>query len=481
MHCPFPAVEAQNRVPLARYLATKRADPAAAAALTPITHIDIFDFDGTLFHSPNPNLDLWKRVEDALRDPGAPESAKHKLLVEKVADGGLGWYQSIETLLPPLVTSAGEFSDKSAKFAAKAPAAPPRLVCKRQNYFITADTDILLRDTNSADFIFSDRTVLEDSTKDTPAYAQHPRALFEKAQLSDFINAKVLEALQASATDPTHLTIVLTGRNILFTRIVQEILHACGVEADDVKMKPLVIPVGAAHHLEGVVREGAFNPITTLGIKEEYITQMLTYYASGISVEGTTETEDFSEVPHVRMFEDRVHHIGRFEKLLGALRDRPLAVCTGGLPEGTVLDRSAFPIGATIQKPHEKFLVESFALVPLISAARASAECEEKIPDLPLSRRDVRRRFTFEVIHVTDRGQRLPTHIELAVIAHLQGVHNTVLFDLCALCCRPRGGERAVGERDEALQCSCAAGEARPNEFVERIASSREAFIRDLS
>ena len=510
MHCPLPAVEASHRIPLSLYEALKREDATAAEKYTPITHIDIFDFDGTLFHSPNPNLALWKQVEEALGDTSAPTSAKkkHKLLVEKVADGGLGWYQSIETLLPPLVTtdpadSSDAHHHTPSQLSEKAPQA--HLVAKTQNYFTEADRDVLCCPGECADFIFSDRVILEEKCprkrRHSP-YTPHPRALFHKATLENFINPDVFRELRASAADPTHLTIILTGRNVLFTRIVHEIVHTFGISVDDIKMKPLVIPfdkkpsaLSAANALEDVVQEGACNPITTLGIKEEYITKMLTYYASPMAALRDGLPESASEQqPHVRMFEDRQPHILKFERLLEGLRDRPLEVRFGCAARGFSTDSDAPRFGAHIDSPQTKFLVERFWLIPEMYRTAPEIVTEEisqfpqnhPIRNKAKSPFSVRRNFSFEVIHVQETGESLPMHIEFAVISHLQSVHNTVLFDLCALCCMPKGMPEGFAETADGASrtptCACDTSKApKENPFVQKIASSRDAFIRDLS
>ncbi|AVK76646.1 hypothetical protein pneo_cds_1039 [Pandoravirus neocaledonia] len=56
----------------------------------PVDQLNIFDFDGTLFRSPEPNADKWTRASIATIKNGP--KAK-----------GLGWFQDVTTLCPPYV------------------------------------------------------------------------------------------------------------------------------------------------------------------------------------------------------------------------------------------------------------------------------------------------------------------------------------------------------------------------------------------
>eukprot|EP00906_Rhabdomonas_costata_P006066 RCo008939 len=52
--------------------------------------LDIFDFDGTLFRSPEPNPSIWGKGGIGR-------------MMNPVLQGGLGWFQDLRTLLPPMV------------------------------------------------------------------------------------------------------------------------------------------------------------------------------------------------------------------------------------------------------------------------------------------------------------------------------------------------------------------------------------------
>lgn len=58
--------------------------------------LHIFDFDGTIFYSPTPSERLKTSIGKRL----------HGKLLRPLQDGGLGWFQSPTTLLPPAVPQA---------------------------------------------------------------------------------------------------------------------------------------------------------------------------------------------------------------------------------------------------------------------------------------------------------------------------------------------------------------------------------------
>ncbi|ESL07838.1 hypothetical protein TRSC58_04469 [Trypanosoma rangeli SC58] len=63
--------------------------------------LHIFDFDGTVFYSPSPSI----RIKET---HGANVYAR---LMRPLMDNGLGWFQSLTTLLPPAVPMAPSITD----------------------------------------------------------------------------------------------------------------------------------------------------------------------------------------------------------------------------------------------------------------------------------------------------------------------------------------------------------------------------------
>eukprot|EP00759_Apiculatamorpha_spiralis_P013364 PhF_6_TR20011/c0_g1_i4/m.29223 len=61
-----------------------------------ITKIDIFDFDGTLFRTPEPSTNIWGRNTGRI--------------INLISQGGYGWYDTLEVMLPPYMP---EYCDES--------------------------------------------------------------------------------------------------------------------------------------------------------------------------------------------------------------------------------------------------------------------------------------------------------------------------------------------------------------------------------
>ncbi|KNH09747.1 hypothetical protein XU18_0432 [Perkinsela sp. CCAP 1560/4] len=509
MKCPLPQVEKQNRVPLWVHTALCNISGREANKnYVPITKIDIFDFDGTLFYSPSPNISLWRDIEDALNVGIERTDLKknHKLLVEKVMDGGLGWYQSVETLLPPLVTSLPvdrPVSQSEVTHSKENSHSKTHITMQHQNYFTGDREDKWYTDTKDADFIFSNRMTMaldknerDDSLSENLFCQSNP--LFNTSELSNHINPRVLDELRQSSENPSHLTIVLTGRNILFTRVVEEVLQSANVKVDDIKMKPLVIPLDSTSmacgktqedSIASILKHGAFNPITTLGMKEEYLTSIITYYTSPISAVKLQPGIDSNSVrdmcvPHIRIFEDRRGHIAKFQELLQSLLNRPLRIFSGNLK--TQADR-------TVSIKDESFLVESSEMVQHIFQCKKEREIRSVGGECiqPFIETTLHRDFTHEVIHVNERTESLPTQMEFAIVAHLQSVYHNVLFDLCPNCCCPiavKTKAKSVGNADvkegavlRDMFCQCGDGNTqRNNPYYEQIKASRDAYLSVL-
>ena len=378
----------------------------ASHPTVPITHIDVFDFDGTLFRSPMPTREFWSsllasehiQVASNQRQIFSYQSSCRKRaaslcgrFMDTVSNGGLGWFQSVETLLSPATPLGAEHLD-----------------------------DTFLPDNSATHHVLS-----SSEGRLEPHFSLGERS----ATLSEhWFSPTVLPALQASACDPAHLTIVLTGRAETFRPLVEEVIRSIGVSPDDVHLKPFPRQGSPQASSRRKGNEPAVR--TTLDMKFEYLLPIVQYFCFDSS--SAIEDED-SDTPKsnsvnakspgspvfITIYEDRVRHVQRFHEFLSSLDGSSCSI-----------DVSSY------LKSHTKKNLNVYS---------------------------GKARFNFSVQHVTD-GISVPlkSELELAMVSHLQHLNQVRFIDLCHKCCFP-------GHREHECQ-------SEPNRYLQLIRDSKLHF-----
>lgn len=216
--------------------------------------VSIFDFDGTLFRSPEPSAELLKQY------PSASQPYENK---------GLAWFHNRRSLHPPYVPDAIQHFNTSLFFGGGGGSKETSTVTKDiQTGSSTKDQEPEMSKTTMATSLLADAHTYQDRYHahsqrmlrvPSEAAANHPADGFDKW----FIAPTVAAYMDAKANN--HVTAILTGRETSFTDRLAALIHNAGLTFDHVYLK----------HKPGTIK---FKIDVFIELIKKYEPKMVIYY-----------------------------------------------------------------------------------------------------------------------------------------------------------------------------------------------------------